>query len=299
MGVTNTPPTYKCGNCGVYGHNRRTCGVIKNDLLPVQKKTKCGTCGKEGHNKRTCPVLKRRRDFLINIHGWDASEKEILDKAVLTPLTAHEEMLMSDEEEMEEDEVLTSDEEEEEDVTCLVCAASEEEEFQFPEVEDPWGSVDVATEGYKGILLCDDVLDLVGKQVEAVRGKFTRDYHEGRVWMGFLADKQTGMKWSGEGFKILRAVVAEEPRRLGYLNAETDHHVGDTWQECGKQLLLASDILAKRNKTITPKGVTLKYVKREIDFRKNHHGNGWYSWYHTLAERKQRADWQAARRREA
>lgn len=288
MAPSNTPCSYKCGNCGVFGHNRRTCGVIKNDLLPVPRVTKCGACGKEGHNKRTCPVLKRRKDFL----------------------TAHEEMLVSDEEEMEEDYVLTSDEENDY-VPAMDCG----DDDLWSNPPTPRGEVDIATEGYKGILLCDDVLELVGKQVEAVRGKFTRDYHEGRVWMGFLADKQTGMKWSGEGFKILRAVVAEEDKypawnekkkqkkRLGYLNAETEHHVGDTWQECGKQIAkirgMGDSRRVRRGSVSIINMMKWDYIKRELDFKKNHRGNGWYSWYHTLAEREELALAAVARRHEA
>ena len=284
MGV-NAPSTYKCGTCGVFGHNARTCGVIKNDLLPVPKKTKCGACGKEGHNKRTCPTLKRRRDFL-SIH-------------VAVPDTC---LLIADEEAMEEDYVLTSDEEEDY-VPAMDCGVDGEEDLL------PFGAtttdchVDIATDGYTGILLCDDVLMLVGQQVEAVRGKFTRDYHEGRVWMGYLADKETGMKWSGEGFKILRAIKTGEQKRLGYLNAETDHHVGDTWRECGKQIAsirgMGDSRRVRRGSVSILKMMKWDYIKRDLDFAKNTYGNGWYSWYHTLAERERIAMEQAGRRRGA
>jgi len=58
----------RCGNCGAFGHNRRTCGVpavyaaICHPVAvpkPAHKTTqkKCGHCGMLGHNRRTCPTL--------------------------------------------------------------------------------------------------------------------------------------------------------------------------------------------------------------------------------------------------
>ena len=58
----------RCGNCGVVGHNRRTCSVPEHyaaichpvkvpgphKSLGVRKK--CGGCGEFGHNRRTCTV---------------------------------------------------------------------------------------------------------------------------------------------------------------------------------------------------------------------------------------------------
>ena len=58
----NNPTEYKCGNCGEFGHNRRTC--MNHKSVPVRGAKKCSVCSKAGHNKRTCPTIQRRRDFL-------------------------------------------------------------------------------------------------------------------------------------------------------------------------------------------------------------------------------------------
>ena len=60
------PTGRKCGGCGEYGHNKRTCPVIHPELANAKanekpKSTKkCKYCGEYGHNKRTC--LKRKTD---------------------------------------------------------------------------------------------------------------------------------------------------------------------------------------------------------------------------------------------
>lgn len=60
MVASQNPSPYKCGACGLVGHNRRTC-VAKPPGTPaldfrIGKNVKCGACGERGHNKRTCPV---------------------------------------------------------------------------------------------------------------------------------------------------------------------------------------------------------------------------------------------------
>ena len=51
----------RCGNCGVVGHNRRTCSVPEHyaaichpTTAPTGGTKKCGKCGVFGHNRRTC-----------------------------------------------------------------------------------------------------------------------------------------------------------------------------------------------------------------------------------------------------
>ena len=64
--ITLTVATFKrCGNCGVLGHNRRSCGVPAVYAaickptpapLPAHKtnQKRCAACGVLGHNRRTC-----------------------------------------------------------------------------------------------------------------------------------------------------------------------------------------------------------------------------------------------------
>ena len=65
--ITLTFATMKrCGNCGVVGHNRRTCQVPEHyaDIChptpppPTDRPKKCGNCGEFGHNRRTCAIPK-------------------------------------------------------------------------------------------------------------------------------------------------------------------------------------------------------------------------------------------------
>lgn len=66
--TTAIKPMKQCGNCGGYGHNRRTCGVPASYAAichptppppPAHKTTQkqCGLCGLMGHNRRTCPQM--------------------------------------------------------------------------------------------------------------------------------------------------------------------------------------------------------------------------------------------------
>ena len=72
----------RCGYCGTYGHNARTCPERTEESKkfseswykkPGRKKgssTMCSYCGLSGHNRRTCPHLKRRKqEALKSIEG--------------------------------------------------------------------------------------------------------------------------------------------------------------------------------------------------------------------------------------
>ena len=137
----NNPTTHKCGKCGEFGHNRRTCPDLclpATRPLPRKGSKKCSVCGKLGHNKRTCPTLLEQK--------FEAEVAKVEQKFELE-LSA----LLNDEAPMESDVELTP---------------------------TPRDEVDVATEGYTGILLDNDVLGLIGEQVLAIRDKETRDYWE-------------------------------------------------------------------------------------------------------------------------
>lgn len=64
FGEEPEPLGRKCGNCGGYGHNSRTCpgeGAVTEvavaEPTPASaKRNKCKKCDKTGHNSRTCPL---------------------------------------------------------------------------------------------------------------------------------------------------------------------------------------------------------------------------------------------------
>ena len=63
-----------CGNCGLVGHNKRTCKVDTKRRRKIKRKpsitlktkkrvVKCGSCGEKGHNKKTC-LSKYKKSIL-------------------------------------------------------------------------------------------------------------------------------------------------------------------------------------------------------------------------------------------
>ena len=67
---------YRCGNCRLTGHNKRTCKVdvkprrkVKRkpsiSLKPKKRVVKCGSCGEEGHNKKTCGKLMKCAERIL------------------------------------------------------------------------------------------------------------------------------------------------------------------------------------------------------------------------------------------
>ena len=57
----------RCGACGEFGHNRRTCTKPVQLCLPcapaskpITTLKKCGACGELGHNRRTCTSTTTR-----------------------------------------------------------------------------------------------------------------------------------------------------------------------------------------------------------------------------------------------
>jgi len=130
-----------CGNCGLTGHNRRTCGFTRP--LPTKGSKKCSVCGKLGHNKRTCPTLL---DKQFELEVAKVEQKFELE------LTC----LLCDEEPMDSDVELTPTPREEVDVAT---------EGYTGEPREICG-------------LDHDVMLLVGGEVLAIRDKENRDYWE-------------------------------------------------------------------------------------------------------------------------
>ena len=66
----------KCGECGEYGHNKRTCPILHPELsIKKEKKTKsCKLCGELGHNSRTC--LKRKIKPVVEVKCKEIQSKK-------------------------------------------------------------------------------------------------------------------------------------------------------------------------------------------------------------------------------
>jgi len=78
-------PMKKCGNCGGFGHNRRTCGVPENYAAichptppppPAHKKIQkqCGSCGMLGHNRRTCPEMNAAPPNVASVKSYTTTQ---------------------------------------------------------------------------------------------------------------------------------------------------------------------------------------------------------------------------------
>ena len=76
LGSSVLKPMKRCGNCGGFGHNRRTCGVPEHYAAichptppppPAHKTTQkqCGQCGMLGHNRRTCPMVVMKKEMKV------------------------------------------------------------------------------------------------------------------------------------------------------------------------------------------------------------------------------------------
>ena len=72
----------RCGNCGLTGHNKRTCKVdvrprrkVKRkpsiSLAPKKRVLKCGSCGEKGHNKKTCKHVAKSMCSLKQEHKYE------------------------------------------------------------------------------------------------------------------------------------------------------------------------------------------------------------------------------------
>lgn len=118
--------------------------------MSSRKQYTCRCCGLVGHNVRTCPVAKEQMRAMR--HASVASNYQLpVSLSLVVAEPAHIDLTIADESPMEHDLELT------------------------PTPRDD--SVDIATTGYTGIQLCDDILELVGKQVIIIRDADTLDYH--------------------------------------------------------------------------------------------------------------------------
>jgi len=71
-----------CGNCGLSGHNKRSCKIntkrrrkVKRkpniSLKPKKRVVKCGSCGEQGHNKKTCGKLMKCAERILKIPKYE------------------------------------------------------------------------------------------------------------------------------------------------------------------------------------------------------------------------------------
>ena len=80
-----TSRVIRCGNCGISGHNKRTCKVVvrrkskrlRKPTISLKRIVKCGSCGDTGHNKKTCVkrILKQPEYKSCAICMDDCKEK--------------------------------------------------------------------------------------------------------------------------------------------------------------------------------------------------------------------------------
>jgi len=247
-----------CGNCGLTGHNRRTCGFTRP--LPNKGKTKCSVCGKLGHNKRTCPTLLERK-----------FEAEV--EKVELELTC----LLCDEEPMESDLELTPTPRSE---------VGTPDTIPFPDDQE----VEISTEGYRNICgLNHDLMLMVGEEVGKIRVKINLQFHGGRVRMVVFGEGQGEQSLSDTKgkFSILRSrLIGGQEISLGKRSTTlsaclVDRSKEDGWQQQKviKEIHTVVDLLEDRGKVIKPSHLKYKYIQDSTY-------NPWvYTWRHSLRER--------------
>jgi len=71
----------RCGACGEFGHNRRTCTKPISLCLPcapvsksITTLKKCGACGELGHNRRTCTSTTTRPSAAPQVKEMTATQ---------------------------------------------------------------------------------------------------------------------------------------------------------------------------------------------------------------------------------
>lgn len=239
-----------CGNCGLTGHNRRTCDFTRP--LPNKGKTKCSVCGKLGHNKRTCPTLL---DKQFELEVAKVEQKFELE------LTC----LLCDEEPMESDLELTPTPRSE---------VGTPDTIPFPDDQE----VEIYTEGYRNICgLNHDLMLMVGEEVGKIRAKINQEYWEGKIHF---------TSWDGMDksyFHIIRSrsamgVIGQPPQILSVFEVDRSLESGWEQQDICRSIRMATDLLEVRNKALKPSTLKLKYIRREI-------GTPLPLWKRSLAER--------------
>lgn len=249
----NNPTEYKCGNCGEFGHNRRTC--MNHKSIPVRGAKKCSVCSKAGHNKRTCPTIQRRRDFL--------AEAEKAEQPMLC--------LICDEEPLPEDLPLTPTP-------------------RTPIPEDVDIATEGYTQEPRDICGLDhDVMLMVGQQVGKIRAKINQDWWEQRIhprfgranrsegWIDILSNKRA-ICW--EISQVSRVVGGSS---YGWYPYTGDNSGRTSLMECEKPVHLGM--------CMKPRYTKWKKVRKHTwSWKKTNTASlcpsKYYSWYHTLAERR-------------
>tara|TARA_R100000805_G_C3597405_1_gene98396 strand:- start:93 stop:905 length:813 start_codon:yes stop_codon:yes gene_type:complete len=237
----NNPTTHKCGICGEEGHYRTTCPLAQDNgggfCLPATRPLPRKGTYKCGH----CGKVGHNKRTCPTLKADPVEQKFELELSGL----------LTDEAQSPRSEVGTPD------------------TIPFPEV-------DIATEGYTGILLDNDVFRLVGEQVLAIRDKINRDFYTGRThfttWEGM--DKTC--------FHILRPVKGADIFRsadaIQVFEVDRNINEGNSQEKLCGDIRTVADILDRRglrhrveaHSNLKPSTLKYKYIRKEIgtpDFR--------------------------------
>ena len=135
-------------------------------------------------------------------------------------------------------------------------------EFDLELTPTPREEVDIATDGYTGILLDNDVFWLIGQQVLEIRDRNNRDWWESRI-------RYLNLTQLGEAIR-LRNIMTDFTKT--YLStSDTSPNVvmiadgrrdGDTRDTVMDDLKKVSNILVSKNKALKPSALKFKYVKK-------------------------------------
>jgi hypothetical protein len=154
-----------------------------------------------------------------------------------------------------------------------------EEDYVLTDDEDEY-EVDIATPDW-GNLPKDCVDIIIGKL-----NQYDIDYWCSKVsilWYMYGSGTMVNM-FRGKETDTLKVLIVNEAPNVSL---------------CVGEIKTIARQLESRSKRLTPKNMKYKYILKHTEFSKKTWGNGWYSWYHTLAQREKILNDQVNRRRGA
>lgn len=238
----------RCGYCGKYGHNSRTCpertekskewseSHYKKQGRKKGSTTMCSYCGLIGHNRRTCPHLKRRKQealktiegsvsrALLEFQSWGAGVGALYEETTYWKESTASYMITGDK---------------------LEAGVTYREE-RYREGDDGWGNTSWSRNQVPTFRIWVNATKMFGDDRAPVRTEVSKVFvhsDEDRQIAGLhhlipFAKESCNNKWLGKSSNSFPSVVAERLRDIAvrevndyYSNKENKHpeYANETW----------------------------------------------------------------------